>query len=286
MVLHNRIRSFILFAFFALCVFLSEDANAYEVELWIHESEWNRSLVNLKIGDNIGDFTNYDFSSYSVLSSSCLKPEGKKVIYEDDDVRDRFYVKRTTIYDPYCAYDNSLDTAWCEGVEGDGIGEVLIYPLCDNSRIENENLRIFTGYAKSKDLWLKNNRPRNIKIFVLKSTKHSVNINIPIPTNITVIDEQYATLKDVFDWQTLPVEKSKISFENRKKARDEKYSVEERREYWNKREEYMIGIQILSVYPGTKYQDTLISEISYDNEENPGNYYDYDKSILTAPIDW
>lgn len=82
----------------------------------------------------------------------------------------------------------------------------------------------------------------------------------------------------------MPVEKSKISFENRKKARDKKYSVEERHEYRNKREEYMIGIQILSVYPGTKYQDTLISEISYDNEENPGNYYDYYKSILTEPI--
>lgn len=203
MVLHNRvrIRSFILlFVFSVFCVFLSEDANAYEVELWIHESEWNRSLVNLKIGDNIGDFTNYDYRSYSVLASSCLKPEGEKWIREDDDVRDRFYVGWSTLYEPYCAYDNNLNTAWSEGVPGDGVGEVLIYPLCDNDRIENENLRIFTGYAKSKDLWLKNNRPRNIKIFVLKSTKHSTNINIPIPTNITVIDEQYATLKDVFDW--------------------------------------------------------------------------------------
>lgn len=287
MVSNNRkkITGISLICLFA-CFFLGAYEYAYTVEDWINESQWNRKLLDLKIGDNIGDFANAGIDTFSILASSCLKPEGQKRILWVDEERGAAHMTWTSVYDPYCAYDNNLNTAWSEGVPGDGVGEVLIYPLCDNDRIENENLRIFTGYAKSKDLWLKNNRPRNVKIFILKSVEHGANMVVSYPKNITVIDEQYATLKDVFDWQPLPVEKSKITFENRKKSKDEKYSWEERRKYSDQREEYMIGIQILSVYPGTKYQDTLISEISYDNEENPGNYYDYDKSILTEPIDW
>lgn len=252
---------------------------------WVDKSLWSRNLLNLKIGDKIGNFYNCDMNDYSVLASSWLEPEGEKysVVNDLNDFAIWTNYYWTVTYDPFKAYDNNLSTAWSEGVEGDGIGEVLIYPLCDSDRIENENLRIFTGYAKSKDLWLKNNRPRNIKIFILKSTEHSWNKNTSFPMDITVVDEQYATLKDVFDWQPLPIEKSKITFENRKKASDESLEKEEMRKYWDSREEYFVGIQILSVYPGTKYKDTLISEISYDNEENPGNYYGYVHSILADP---
>lgn len=212
---------------------------------WVDKSLWSRNLLNLKIGDKIGNFYNCDMNDYSVLASSWLEPEGEKysVVNDLNDFAIWTNYYWTVTYDPFKAYDNNLSTAWSEGVEGDGIGEVLIYPLCDSDRIENENLRIFTGYAKSKDLWLKNNRPRNIKIFILKSTEHSWNKNTSFPMDIT----------------------------------------EEMRKYWDSREEYFVGIQILSVYPGTKYKDTLISEISYDNEENPGNYYGYVHSILADP---
>lgn len=250
----------------------------------LDKSDWNRNLVNMKIGDIVIEaYPRGHLSATRVLASSWLAPEGNPPFPEND--RDSGHIwaynEWTSMYGPAKAFDGQLDTAWSEGVEGDGIGEVLVADLSPE-----KPLKIFTGYAKSKDLWLKNNRPRNIKIFILKSTETSSNQSDTFPYNITVIDEQYATLKDVFDWQPLPVEKSKMTFENREKATDEKYSEEERYEYGKRRENYMIGIQILSVYQGSKYQDTLISEISYEDEDNPPrSYYGDKRYILTNPID-
>lgn len=250
----------------------------------LSEQDWNRNLVYMKTGDIvINSYPRGYLRSTRLLASSWLAPEGNAPFKEDDpDTGHRWSnAEWSSMYGPSKAFDGQLDTAWSEGVPGDGIGEVLIADLSPE-----KPLKIFTGYARSKDLWLKNNRPRNIKIFILKSIKTSSNQEDSYPIDITVIDEQYATLKDVFDWQPLPVEKSKITFENREKSQDEKYSKKERDEYWEKRENYMIGIQILSVYTGTKYQDTLISEISYEAVDNPPkSYYGDKRYILTNPIE-
>ncbi len=287
MVSNNRRTIIFIFVFFCLTKTITS-------QVWwsgggLSEQDWNRNLVYMKTGDIVIDYYTRGFLHPTrVLASSWLAPEGNAPFKEDDpDTGHRWAnAEWSSMYGPSKAFDGQLDTAWSEGVPGDGIGEVLIADLSPE-----KPLKIFTGYAKSKDLWLKNNRPRNIKIFILKSIKTSSNQMDSYPIDITVIDEQYATLKDVFDWQPLPVEKSKITFENREKSQDEKYSKKERDEYWEKRENYMIGIQILSVYQGTKYQDTLISEISYEDKKDEDNfrrrrsYYGDSRGILANPVD-
>lgn len=283
MVSNNRKIIIFIFVFFCLARNISSQITWWSSGL--DKSDWNRNLVYMKTGDIVIDYYGRGYlGSTKVLASSWLAPEGKPPFPEDDWITDHrwAYNEWTSMYGPAKAFDGQLDTAWSEGVEGDGIGEVLIADLSP----ENP-LKIFTGYAKSQDLWIKNNRPRDIKIFILKSTEYGASLMDISPKNVTVIDEQYATLKDVFEWQPLPVEKSKLTFENREKANDEKYSEEERYEYMCRHEEYMIGIQILSVYQGTKYQDTLISEISYEDDNNPPrSYYGDKRYILTNPIEY
>lgn len=147
-------------------------------------------------------------------------------------------------------------------------------------------IEIFTGCAKTKDLWEKNNRPRNVKLFILESKiedmlEDSVDADgyvHYIRKNITVIDEQYATLKDIFDWQEIPLDRSKFELVSKM----DMWQIDDRVTsyyYVTKNQEnelnrpgrpmeegyfYFLGIQILSVYEGTKYQDTCISEVRFE----------------------
>ncbi|MCX8009337.1 MAG: hypothetical protein N3A54_06625, partial [Patescibacteria group bacterium] len=73
-------------------------------------------------------------------------------------------------YSPQKAFDGNINTAWVEGVEGDGIGEyILFYVPIKNSRYDSKpakiNLSIINGYAKNEHLYKINNR---VKEFCLE----------------------------------------------------------------------------------------------------------------------
>lgn len=247
---------FFMLVFSALNLFASSDRHSMKLT----ENDWNVKLLDLKIGTIVDDYPKSTTYESHVLASSWLAPEGEPPVMKKDELY--FGIREaewTAMYGPSKVFDGKLDTAWSEGVEGDGIGEVIIVPLSPA-----EKLRIFAGFAKSKDLWSKNNRPRNIKIFILAATERLPGSIEPFPINMKVIDEQYATLKDVFDWQPLPIEQSEIEkfTENHKKKKPEVSDTDFN--YFNI--EFYFGVQILSVYPGSKYHDTLISEIDYVDE--------------------
>ena len=61
----------------------------------------------------------------------------------------------------------SLGSAWCEGVDGDGVGEWLDLSLKEQiAGKEDLAIEIVPGYAKSGLLFLKNGRPRRIAVEV------------------------------------------------------------------------------------------------------------------------
>ena len=239
--------------------------------------EGNKKLYNMKIGDVVGSYRHHYPSGLDELTTSYLNPEHFVELTEKDDP---FVVERLNRkYSPYSVIDGKLETCWAEGVDGDGIGEVVIIPY--NFLPFATKIEIFTGCAKTKDLWEKNNRPQNVKLFILKSHWENViedpdDSNNYICKDITVIDEQNATLKDVYGWQEIPIDIDKLTsgmtwwqiddgmevykhFTEKEKGKPyvdtEMYSGDY----------YFLGIQILSVYKGTKYQDTCISEVRFEN---------------------
>jgi hypothetical protein len=125
------------------------------------------------------------------------------------------------------AHDFSIVTAWVEGVAGNGEGEYLKYAfpgICPRITA----VLIHNGYVKNKDVWRDNGRVKKLLMYYN--------------------DKPYAVLnlKNTMDLQRFEV--GILGNEDRCEASP----------VWS------IKFEILEVYPGDKYDDTVITEIYFD----------------------
>lgn len=142
-----------------------------------------------------------------VIASSSLKPQGKYT------------------YKGECAHDFSLRTPWCEGVEGNGIGESLTYKF-DTNFARITQVKIANGFVLNSGTYYNNARAKKIRL--------------------DYNGKPYAILElqDVIGIQTFDVG---ILGENPELKKP-----------------YSLKFTILEAYNGTKYQDLCISEIWFD----------------------
>ncbi len=138
----------------------------------------------------------------------------------------------TSTYTPKNAHDFSYKNAWVEGVDGYGIGEYLLYSFPGPSPRINQII-VVNGYVKSPSAYKNNSRVKKLKVYM--------------------DDEPYAilNLKDIrsaqhFDIGPLPT-KERQDWEVMKDKPD-----------------WTLKFEILDVYKGDKYDDTVISEIYFD----------------------
>ena len=127
-------------------------------------------------------------------------------------------------YHPNYAFDGDLATGWVEGVEGDGEGERLQWPISAVASARSVSLEIRSGYHKSQSLFAANGAPRAVTVRVLDARGQ------PVGT-------LSAELKRTMDAQVLTVPVTAGRAFN------------------------AVEIEIRSVWPGSKYRDTVISEI-------------------------
>jgi len=191
-------------------------------------------------------FRNGNDGTYEEWASSTRRAEGKppkvrREAIEDpsiDDGESLFaYVGWLCMYSAYSAMDGNPKTAWVEGVAGDGIGEVVIVKV--NTR---RPVRIWAGYGKSETTFKNNNRPKKVRVYVLEG-RHDWGGSTELAdlfTDIRVVGKHEVILKDLNGYQPLNLPKHTIS---------------------NKKAITFVAVEILSVYSGTKYKDTCISEI-------------------------
>lgn len=182
------------------------------------------------------------------LSSSFLMPSGtppKIIEVEGEPPDDGAYVKWTCTYSAGNISDDDPKTAWVEGVKGAGIGEVLIVPCLDLSKA----VKIWSGYGKSEATFTTNSRPKTIRTVIIRAdpgepSQYGTNL-----LNLKVIAEAQVNLTDKNAYQPLPLPafKSESHF-SAVLGRNIEYL-------------YLLGIELLEVYQGTKYEDTCISEI-------------------------
>jgi hypothetical protein len=147
----------------------------------------------------------YVFHSYTAQASSTLKPEDKYVV---DNVKDM-----------------KIDTAWCKGKEGDGLGEYILLKLNEPTTVSQ--IGIIPAYAKSKETYFNNNRIAQITAIINGSY-----------TVTPSIQDEYVTYGA-----------------DHPKA----YQYIDIRGYNGPIK--TIKLIIDKVYPGKKYHDTCISEI-------------------------
>jgi len=127
------------------------------------------------------------------------------------------------------AADGDPKTAWVEGANGLGEGEVLLVRVDPSQPLE-----IWAGYGKSDSLFGKNARPREVEVAVIQNGQCTPTQSTLICDNNPIVARHTVTLEDKNGYQPLPIPAASGD---------------------------AIAIRILSVTPGSAWQDTCISEV-------------------------
>ncbi len=182
----------------------------------------------------------YDISSYN--------KEIEKNIYNLKKSNSIENIKASSILKETYSANNLIDgnylTAWADGVPGKGINENIEIKFKDSSNIKT--LYITNGYQKTSDIYFSNSRPKKLKL----------ELDI-ISYNKKILTEKIIELSDIpKDW-FMPFYSidRKNNIHNNQALLISPYDFDY--EYSIK----SVKITILEVYPGTKYEDTCISEI-------------------------
>ena len=131
---------------------------------------------------------------------------------------------KTARYDAINLLDGDRNTAWVEGRQGDGVGERLIMLMRPNAIIKG--ILVENGYAASADLWRKNSRVKELSFEVVFSDGS--------------MGQGGVLLSDS--------DQAQFFFLGFKKS--DSLAVGE------------ITFTIISVYPGTKYDDSCLATLS------------------------
>jgi len=164
-------------------------------------------------------------------------------------------------YGPHNLFDNDYKTSWVEGVEGPGIGESIHVVIENNTKMIN----IFPGYGENKDLFIKNNRPKKLKLSVFVGINPRGHVTERgYAYKVKKYNKTYfINLKDQYKLQNF-----KFPFDNKKIIEFKKQTLSEYRENFNipigyGKSKIILKIEIEEVYKGTSWDDTCISEIYF-----------------------
>ena len=136
-------------------------------------------------------------------------------------------------YFPENAHDLSYEFVWAEGVKGNGIGEYLLYTF-DGAAPRITEIKVVNGYVKSEVAYRNNARVKKLKVYYNNEVLGILN------------------LKDIRGTQTFKFEP--IGFADRENLGSAK--------------DWTLKFEILEVYKGLKFEDTVISEIYFDGVDH------------------
>ena len=123
------------------------------------------------------------------------------------------------------AHDFNHESVWAEGAPGQGTGEYLVYEFPGKCpRITN--VKILNGHVKSNKAWKENSRVKKLKMYYM--------------------DKPYAIL-ELEDSRSLQCFDVGVLGPHNPEAPN-----------------WTMKFEIMEVYPGSKYEDTVISELYFD----------------------
>jgi len=169
--------------------------------------------------------------------------------YSELDMSDRLATSTSPRFPVGNASDGFVTTAWSP--LNSGIGDVIVVDFESKSSI----WWIWNGYGKSSPLFLSNNRARRVRILLLGTYCSECAPSLCVLGNFVVVNSIETELEDINDFQMLPIPQKKI-VNNSSDCGKVKADTSDERNYI-----YKLGIQILTVYPGTDPKGTYLSEI-------------------------
>jgi hypothetical protein len=169
-----------------------------------------------------------------------------------DSVSASSYLKsdsKTFNYLPQNIHDFSFATVWVEGADGDGIGEYVTYYFSQKApRITT--ITIANGYVKSEKTYRNNSRPKKLKMYIDDKP-------------FAILNLEDKRCEQIFEFEPIKgphwEEFSKLPqfwYYNRESYAQEIAKLE-------KLPKWTLKFEILEVYKGDKYDDTVISEIYF-----------------------
>ncbi|AXT49492.1 hypothetical protein D1818_01145 [Aquimarina sp. BL5] len=130
-------------------------------------------------------------------------------------------------------HDLNYKNVWVEGVAGYGVGEYITYGFPQSSPRITE-IVVVNGHVKSEKAWRNNSRVKKLKMYI-KGTPYAI---------LNLTDQRAA---QHFKVDTIGFLDRNIDYIAAKKL-----------------PQWEMKFEILEVYPGEKYEDTVISEIYFD----------------------
>jgi hypothetical protein len=146
------------------------------------------------------------------------------------------YDKWTCMFTAQSIHDQDTKTAWAENVKGYGAGEVVIAFI----GMEPVSPEIWAGFGYNETLFKQNNRPKNVNVYLLAG-KPNAHQNGTMISDIWIASGNQVTLEDKNGYQ--PLEIAYISTQVKEGI------------------VYLVAVEIIDVYKGSKYDDTCITEI-------------------------
>ncbi len=190
----------------------------------------------------------------------------------------------TCAHAPSMLVDANPETGWAEGAEGVGIGARVIIP----KRLDlHQPIRIWAGYGKSPELFEANGRPKSMRVTVLRlradepDAHDATGCSQDAFVEPVAVAEHEVTLRDFNGYQALPLPEFQIEqymeyprewllMDGSEREHHEQLVAAGRAEPFRRISTdfaYFIELTLLEVYPGTRYEDTVISEVG--NEPPP-----------------
>ncbi len=190
-------------------------------------------------------------------ATSTLKAEGKPPVTKGmhEFAAEGAYNDWSCMFAPRAIHDGKIQTAWSEGVEGSGVGQIVLFPAAyfEKGSIKSAKLKIFNGFGKSRSLWQKNNRVKKLTLHLMTARKDGMSAFWEHFTGMKYVCSQEIGLQDTFGFQNVavPLASCNWSVPADTNADGEGSPA------------FVVALEIQEVYKGQKYDDTLISEASF-----------------------
>ena len=235
---------------------------AYDADIFQRPSEKSPSSGRLQAGQSVMELERQKDTGFSHIQFSGREAWIKSEFLTDDKSTIKKIVSlpgigkiqvssssqftessgREKMFDVRNLFDGNQQTAWCEGAEGDGIGEFIYIQFLVNDSDASVNINevsIITGWTKSEDLFKKNNRASKITIDTYQDNTEagkSASISAELEDN----NFDYQNIKDQF--------------------------------FFNDNSTKTMKITINDIFKG-KVSDTCLSEIKIIGERLPADVY-------------